>query len=108
MEPLLILAVAVVAAVGGAVAGFFLRSMWASQTMKAATAEARRIEAEARARQKPAILEAKDEKLRMQREAEEGARARRGELGTLDSLLLARDEQLDQRSYHHKQPYLVF
>src|SRR4051794_1218410 len=98
MEPLLILAVAVVAAVGGAVAGFFLRSMWASQTMKAATAEARRIEAEARARQKELILEAKDEKLRMQREAEEEARARRAELGTLESRLLARDEQLDQRT----------
>ncbi len=39
MEPLLILAVAVVAAVGGAVVGMLLRSLWASQTMKAATAE---------------------------------------------------------------------
>ncbi|MFL5644781.1 MAG: Rnase Y domain-containing protein, partial [Chloroflexota bacterium] len=98
MEPLLILAVAVVAAVGGAVAGFFLRSLWASQTMKAATSEARRIEAEARARQKELILEAKDEKLRMQREAEEEGRARRAELATLESRLLARDEQLDQRT----------
>ncbi len=98
MDPLLILAVAVVAAVGGAVAGFLLRSLWASQTMKAATAEARRIEAEARARQKELILEAKDEKLRMQREAEEEARARRAELAGLESRLLARDEQLDQRT----------
>jgi ribonuclease Y len=98
MDPLLVLAVAVVAAVGGAVAGFFLRSLWASQTIKAATAEARRIEAEARARQKELILEAKDDKLRMQREAEEEARARRNELSGLESRLLQRDEQLDQRT----------
>src|SRR6476469_2917069 len=98
MEPLLILAVAVVAAVGGAVAGFFLRSLWASQTMKAATSEARRIEAEARARQKELILEAKDEKLRMQREAEDEARSRRTELSALERRLLQRDEQLDQRT----------
>jgi ribonuclease Y len=98
MEPTLILAVAVVAAAGGAVVGVLLRSLWASQTMKAATSEARRIEAEARARQKELILEAKDEKLRMQREAEEEARARRGELAGLESRLLQRDEQLDQRS----------
>ncbi len=78
MEPLSLLAVAVVAAVGGVVLGVLLRSVWASQSMKAATAEARRIEAEARTRQKELILEAKDEKLRMQREAEEEARARSG------------------------------
>ena len=64
MEPLLVVVVAIVAAIGGAVAGFFLRNLWASQTMQSATAEARRIEAEARTRQKELILEAKDEKLR--------------------------------------------
>ena len=40
MEPLSLLAVAVVAAVGGVVLGVLLRSVWASQTMKAATSEA--------------------------------------------------------------------
>src|SRR3954468_8274752 len=98
MDILLVVAVAIVAAVGGAVVGVLLRSLWASQTMKAATAEARRIEAEARARQKELILEAKDEKLRLQREAEDEARARRNELSTLERRLLARDEQLDQRT----------
>src|SRR6476646_885101 len=91
MEPLPLLAVAIVAAVGGVVLGVLLRSVWASQTMQAATAEAR-------ARQKDIILEAKDEKLRMQREAEEEARARRAELSGLESRLLQRDEQLDQRT----------
>jgi ribonuclease Y len=98
MEPLPLLTVAVLAAAGGVAIGVLLRSLWASQTMKAATSEARRIEAEARARQKELILEAKDEKLRMQREAEEEARARRAELAGLESRLLQRDEQLDQRT----------
>ncbi len=98
MENVLILAVAIVAAAGGAVLGALIRSMWASQTMKAAHAEARRIEAEARTRQKELILEAKDEKLRMQREAEDEARARRTELNAQERRLVARDEQLDQRA----------
>ncbi|HSK52098.1 MAG TPA: ribonuclease Y [Clostridia bacterium] len=98
MDNLTILVVALVAAAGGAVLGVLLRSMWASQAMKAAGAEARRIEAEARARQKELILEAKDEKLRLQQEAEEEARAKRAELSGLERRLLQRDEQLDQRS----------
>ncbi len=97
MELLPLVAVALGAAVGGAVLGALMRSFWAAQTIKAANAEARRIEAEARARQKELILEAKDEKLRLQREAEDEARARRGELSALESRLLQRDEQLDQR-----------
>ena len=89
MEIQFVVVVALLAAAGGAVLGILLRSVWASQSMKAAAAEGRRIEAEARARQKELILEAKDEKLRMQREAEEEARARRAELASLESRLLA-------------------
>ncbi|MGZ9159872.1 MAG: ribonuclease Y [Candidatus Limnocylindrales bacterium] len=98
MDTPIVVAVALVAAVGGAVLGAFVRSMWASQGMKAAQAEARRIEAEARTRQKELILEAKDEKLRLGREAEEEARARRNELGAQERRLVQRDEQLDQRT----------
>ena len=98
METLVIVAVALVAAVGGAILGAVMRSMWASQGMKAAQSEARRIEAEARTRQKELILEAKDEKLKLGREAEEEARVRRGELGAQERRLVQRDEQLDQRS----------
>ncbi len=98
METPVVVAVALAAAVGGAVLGVLVRSLWASQTMKAAKSEARRIEAEARARQKELILEAKDEKLRMQSEAEDEARAKRNELAGLERRLLARDEQLDQRA----------
>ncbi len=93
-----VVAVAVAAVVVGVVLGMLVRSRLASQSMKAAQAEARRIEAEARARQKELILEAKDEKLRMQHEAEEEARARRNELTALERRLLSRDEQLDQRT----------
>jgi len=98
VETPVVVAVAVLAIVGGAVLGMLIRSKFASQSMKAAQSEARRIEAEARARQKELILEAKDEKLRLQREAEEEARSRRTELGTLERRLLQRDEQLDQRT----------
>jgi ribonuclease Y len=98
MDTPVVVAVALLAAVGGAVLGAFVRSMWASQGMKAAQAEARRIEAEARTRQKELILEAKDEKLRLGREAEEEARARRNELAAQERRLVQRDEQLDQRT----------
>src|SRR6266699_82101 len=98
MDTPVVVAVALLAAVGGAVLGALARSMWASQGMKAAKAEGRRIEAEARARQKELILEAKDEKLRMQREAEDEARSRRTEMSALERRLLQRDEQLDQRT----------
>ena len=98
VETPIVVAVAVLAIVGGAVLGMLLRSKFASQSMKTAHSEARRIEAEARARQKELILEAKDEKLRLQREAEEEARSRRTELSGLERRLLQRDEQLDQRT----------
>ena len=78
--------------------GSVARGTWPNQTVKAAQDKAARIVAEARAQQKDMILEAKDEKLRLQREAEEEARAKRAELQNLERRLLARDEQLDQRA----------
>jgi ribonucrease Y len=98
MDTPVVVAVTLLGAVGGAFLGALARSMWASHGMKAAGAEARRIEAEARARQKELILEAKDEKLRLGREAEDEARARRNELTAQERRLTQRDEQLDQRS----------
>src|SRR3982750_4217682 len=71
METVVLIAVAVAAAVGGAVLGMIARGMFASNSMKAAQSEARRMGREPRARQKELILEAKDEKLKMQREAED-------------------------------------
>jgi ribonuclease Y len=95
---LAVAAAAVVAAVVGIAVGFVARGMWSSQTVKSAQDKAGRIVAEARTQQKDMILEAKDEKLRLQREAEEEARAKRTELQNLERRLLARDEQLDQRA----------
>ncbi len=89
---------AVVAAVVGIAVGFVARGMWSSQTVKSAQDKAARIVAEARTQQKDMILEAKDEKLRLGREAEDEARAKRTELQNLERRLLARDEQLDQRA----------
>ena len=99
MDTTVAVAAAVVAAVLGVAVGFVLASkVWAPQALKAAQAEGRRIVAEARERQKDLILEAKDEKLNLQRQAEDEARARRTELGNLERRLLQRDEQLDQRA----------
>ncbi len=93
-----LVAVAVVAAVVGVAVGFVARGILASQTIKSAQDKAARIVAEARTQQKDMILEAKDEKLRLQREAEEEARQKRSELTNLERRLLSRDEQLDQRA----------
>jgi ribonucrease Y len=90
-------AVAIVAAGAGVVAGFILRGMRSSQRMKQAEAKAALIVEKAYNQQKDLILEAKDEKLRLQREAEDEARAKRTELTGLERRLLQRDEQLDQR-----------
>jgi hypothetical protein len=68
MDTPIALAVAVLALVGGTILGFVLAGrVWAPQVIKAAQTEAKRINAEARERQKDLILEAKDEKLRLQR-----------------------------------------
>jgi ribonuclease Y len=98
METPLVAAIAVGAFAAGVLLGALVRRLWASQAVKAAQVEARQIEAEARARQKDLILEAKEEKIRLLREAEDEARSRRLELGALETRLLQRDEQLDQRT----------
>jgi ribonucrease Y len=95
-------AVALVALVGGLAVGvaigFMARSRWANQSIKVAHEKAARIVSDARAQQKDLILDAKEEKIRLQREAEEEARSRRNELTGVERRLAQRDEQLDQRS----------
>ncbi len=95
-------AVALVALAGGlaigAVLGFLARGRWANQSIKVAQEKAGRIVADARTQQKDLILEAKEEKIRLTREAEDEARTRRTELATQERRLVARDEQLDRRS----------
>jgi ribonucrease Y len=98
IDPIVVAMVAVVAIVIGFVLGFIGRGILASQAVRAAQDKAARIVAEARAQQKELILQAKDEQVRLQREAEEEARARRADLSALERRLLQRDEQLDQRT----------
>ncbi|MEO8207464.1 MAG: ribonuclease Y [Chloroflexota bacterium] len=92
------LAVALVALAGGIAIGFVARSRWANQSVKVAVEKAGRIVADARTQQKELILEAKEEKIRLQREAEDEARGRRSELSSIERRLVSRDEQLDQRT----------
>jgi ribonuclease Y len=97
MSDPVVVAVVVVAIAAGFVIGFFARAYWASQAIHAAQDKSARIVAEARTQQKDLILQAKEEQVRMAREAEEEARGRRTELSALERRLLQRDEQLDQR-----------
>ncbi len=98
MDIVVVAMAAVVALAGGAVLGFLSRGMLASKSMKQAEEKAALIIERARTQQKDLILEAKDEKLRLQREAEDEARAKRAEMSNLERRLLARDEQIDQRA----------
>jgi ribonuclease Y len=98
MDIALVAAAVVAAVVVGVFVGLLARGQVANMGVKSAQDKAARIVAEARAQQKEFILEAKDERLRLGREAEDEARAKRAELGTLETRLLARDEQLDLRS----------
>ena len=97
-DPVVLAVVALVAIIVGFGIGFVARSVLASQTIRAAQDKAGRILAEARTQQKELILQAKDEQVRLAREAEDDARSRRSELGALEKRLLQRDEQLDQRT----------
>jgi ribonucrease Y len=98
MDTPVVVAVAAVAAVVGALVGASVRQVLASQAIKAAQAEARRIEAEGAARRAELIGEGRQEKLKLLEEAENQARAKRNEMAGLERRLLQRDEQLDQRA----------
>ena len=98
MDTVLLAVATLVALAGGAVLGFLARGVWSSQSIKQAAEKAALIVERARTQQKDLILEAKDEKLRLQHEAEEEARAKRQELSGLERRLLQRDEQIDQRA----------
>ncbi len=97
-ETVVLVALVAVAVAGGLVLGFLARGLWAAQSIKAAQERAARIVAEARTQQKELIIQAKDEQVRLQRETEEEARAKRADLASLERRLLQRDEQLDQRT----------
>jgi ribonuclease Y len=97
-DPVVLAVVAIVAIAVGFGIGFVARSVLASQAIKAAQDKAGRIVAEARAQQKDLILQAKDEQVKLSRQSDEEARAKRQEMSNLERRLLQRDEQLDQRA----------
>jgi ribonuclease Y len=93
------LALGIVIALGAGLAvGYVVRGYWGSQAVKHAQEKAGRIIAEAQARQKDLILQGKEEQVRLQREAEDDARAKRAEISGFENRLLQRDAQLDERS----------
>jgi ribonucrease Y len=98
MDTPVVVAVAAVAAVVGVLFGALLRQMLASQAIKAAQSESRRIEAEGAARRAELIGEGRQEKLKLLEESEDQARVKRNEIAGLERRLLQRDEQLDQRA----------
>ncbi|CAN5769917.1 ribonuclease Y [soil metagenome] len=96
-DPVILAAVALLGIAAGFVLGLIVRSLLASQAIRASQEKAARIVADARTQQKDLILQAKDEQVRLAREAEDEARAKRTEMSNLERRLLQRDEQLDQR-----------
>src|SRR5438067_4804263 len=95
------LVVGLVALVGGLL-GFgialFLRRSFALTSETTARANADRLLAEARAKQKEIILEAKDEAIKVAKTSETETRERRAELQRYETRLDKKDEQLDQKS----------
>ncbi len=89
--------VALAALIVGVVIGYFARRLLAGNAVRHAEAYADRLTAEARAKQKEIVLEGKDEALKLQRAAEEDARAKRTDLQRQERLLLDRSESLDRK-----------
>jgi len=89
--------VALVAALLGFGIALFLRRSFALSSETTARANADRLLAEARAKQKEIILEAKDEALKTAKNAENDNRDRRAELQRYETRLDKKDEQLDQK-----------
>jgi len=89
--------VALVAALVGFGIALFLRRSVALSSETTARANAERLTAEARAKQKEIILEAKEEALNVAKAAETENRDRRAELQRYETRLDKKDEQLDQK-----------
>ena len=89
--------VALVAGLVGFGIALFVRRSFALSSETTARANADRLLAEARAKQKEIILEAKDEAIKTAKMAETENRDRRAELQRYETRLDKKDEQLDQK-----------
>src|SRR5438552_16693587 len=90
--------VALVAALLGFGIALFRRRSFALTSETAARANADRLLAEARTKQKEIILEAKDEAIKVAKTAETENRERRAELQRYETRLDKKDEQLDTQA----------
>lgn len=102
MNPIVIVAVAIIVLVAGFVAGFFIRKYVAEARIGSAEEKAKRVLAEAKneveAKKKEAVLEAKDELHVLRTETEKEFRERRSELDRLDKRLAQREESLSGKN----------
>ena len=96
-DPLVVGLVALVGGLVGFVVALLLRRSLALSSETTARANSDRLVAEARAKQKEIILEAKDEAIKVAKTAETENRERRSELQRYETRLDKKDEQLDQK-----------
>ena len=96
-DPLVVGLVALVGGLVGFVVALLLRRSLALGSETAARANGERLVAEARAKQKEILLEAKDEAITLAKTAETENRERRSELQRYETRLDKKDEQLEGR-----------
>jgi ribonuclease Y len=96
-DPLVVGLVALVGGLVGFAASLLVRRSLALGSETAARANGERLIAEARAKQKEILLEAKDEAITLAKTAETENRERRAELQRYETRLDKKDEQLDQK-----------
>ena len=97
MPDITVAVAATAALIVGIAIGYLVRRYLAASNTKHAESYAERLMADARAKQKELVLEAKDDALEVQRAAEEEARAKRADLQRQERLLLDRSENLDRK-----------
>ena len=97
MPDITVAVAATAALIVGIAIGYFVRRYLAASNTKHAESYAERLMADARAKQKELVLEAKDDALEVQRAAEEEAREKRADLQRQERLLLDRSENLDRK-----------
>jgi ribonuclease Y len=96
-DPLVVGLAALVGGLVGFAVALLVRRSLALGSETAARANGERLVAEARAKQKEILLEAKDEAITLAKTAETENRERRAELQRYESRLDKKDEQLDQK-----------
>lgn len=102
MENYIFIAISVLAAVLGIIAGYFVRKLMAEAKITSAEAEAKKIveeaEQEAKAIKREKYLEAKEEAHKFRNEIERESRERRNELQRVERRLMQKEESLDRKS----------